>query len=50
MGGFAFMKIIRAKYQEVTFYAVLEGETVFPLSGLPYGEIARDGRSLPLRR
>ena len=48
MGGFAFMKIIRAKYQEETFYAVLEGETVFPLSGLPYGEIARDGRSLPL--
>ena len=48
MGGFAFMKIIRAAYQEERFYAILEGDVVRPLRGLPYGETECDGRSIPL--
>ena len=48
MGGFAFMKIIRASQGNAPFYAILEGESVFPLRGLPYEALERDGRCLHL--
>lgn len=44
------MKMIRAQYQEERFYALLEGETVYPLKGLPYEGIHRDGRALALNQ
>ena len=42
------MKIIRASQGNAPFYAILEGESVFPLRGLPYEALERDGRCLRL--
>lgn len=39
------MKIIRAKVNDESFYAVLEGESVIRLAGLPYDGIREDGRT-----
>lgn len=44
------MLIIRAQYGQEAFYAVLEGETAYPLRGLPYETLEKDGRALPLAK
>ncbi len=44
------MLIIRAAKGGETFYAVLEGEMVYPIHGLPYDGIEKDGRIFPLEQ
>ena len=38
------MRIVRAKYQDEVFYAILEKDAVERLNGAPYDGIVRDGR------
>lgn len=42
------MKIIRAKFEDESFYAILEGEKAVRLSGAPYDGIVKDGREYPV--
>lgn len=42
------MKIIRARVDGESFYAVLDGETAKRLTGLPYDGIKEDGRVYPI--
>lgn len=48
MGGFAYMKIVRAKWNDECFYAALDGDVLRPLRGEPFERIEEDGRSVPL--
>lgn len=38
------MLIVRAQYNDEVFYACLEGEKIYPIKGLPYERIEKDGR------
>lgn len=50
MGGSAHMKIVRAKWNEECFYAVLDGDVLRPLKGEPFEQIVEDGRRIALEK
>ena len=43
------MRICRANHRDDTFYAVMDGDTVYPIHGDPFSGIIRDGRSYPIK-
>ena len=44
------MKIVRAKWNEECFYAVLDGDVLRPLKGEPFEQIVEDGRRIALEK
>ena len=42
------MKIVRAKWKDECFYAVMDGDMLRPLVGEPFEKIEQDGRCVAL--